>query len=61
MRMARRGRPRRPVVRDDGKRYQSVTAASRATYGYAEGRTAIHKAIKNKGKAGGHKWHYAGK
>lgn len=56
--MARRGRPKRAVVRDDGKRYQSVTAAAKANYGYAEGRTAIHKAITNGGKANGHKWKY---
>ncbi len=55
--MAKRGRPKKAVVRDDGKRYSSMTAAAKANYGYAGGRTAISHAAKTGGKAAGHKWH----
>lgn len=54
--MAKRGRPMKGVVRDDGKRYSSITAAAKANYGYAGARTAIRHAIDTNGKAAGHKW-----
>lgn len=54
--MAKRGRPKKGVIRDDGKRYSSISAAAKANYGYVGARTSIRHAIKTRGKAAGHKW-----
>lgn len=50
------GKGKRPVIRDDGKVYDSVQSANIAMYGYVG--DSISRAIKSGRKARGHFWKY---
>lgn len=56
----RRGgsRPKRPVIREDGERFESVGAASVSAYGALGFESNIKRAIRTGGKAGGYRWSY---
>lgn len=50
------GSNRRPVIRDDGKVYDSVQSANMAMYGYVG--DSISRAIRSGRKAKGHYWKF---
>lgn len=51
-------RPKRPVVREDGERYESVGLASISVYGALGFESNIKRAIRTGGRAGGFRWRY---
>ena len=54
-------RTKRPVVREDGTRFESVGAASISVYGALGFESNIKRAIETGGRAGGYRWSYEGK
>lgn len=51
-------RPKRPVVREDGERYESGGLASISAYGALGFESNIKRAIRTGGRAGGFRWRY---
>lgn len=52
-------RKKRPVVREDGKRFESLSQASLLTYGSTGRGSGISRAIRTGWRAGGYHWRYA--
>lgn len=51
-------KPKRAVIRDDGVRYESTSAAAKAVAG---DQTNISRACRTGQRAYGHRWRYDGK
>ena len=50
---------KRPVVREDGKRFESISQASLSMYGSTGRESSISRAIRTGWRAGGYHWRYA--